>query len=83
MLEEARKTIKTFGIKTTGPLQEVKYLSGGNQQKVLISKWVNANSKVYLLCDPTAGVDVGAKDEIYDLIIKLAKEGSRSPFGVP
>lgn len=76
LLDQTNQAIKAFGIKTTGPLQEVKFLSGGNQQKVLLSKWVNAKSKFYLLCDPTAGVDVGAKDEVYELIIKLAKEGS-------
>jgi ribose transport system ATP-binding protein len=76
LLKEASRAIKTFDIKVVDPFQEVKYLSGGNQQKILISKWVNARSKVYLMCDPTAGVDVGAKDEIYELVIKLAREGS-------
>ena len=76
MLRIANKFIKTFGIKATSPLQEVKSLSGGNQQKVLISKWFGAEAKAYLMCDITAGVDVGAKDEIYELIIKTAKEGS-------
>ena len=76
LLKEASRAITTFGIKVVDLFQEVKYLSGGNQQKILIAKWINAKSKVYLMCDPTAGVDVGAKDEIYELVIKLAREGS-------
>lgn len=76
MLQEGIDAIRTFNIKVTDPFQEVKYLSGGNQQKVLISKWINAKSKVYLMCDPTAGVDIGAKDEIYEIVIRVAREGS-------
>lgn len=76
MLEEAVDAIRAFKIKVAEPFQEVKYLSGGNQQKVMISKWINAKSKVYLMCDPTAGVDVGAKDEIYKLVIALARNGA-------
>ena len=76
MLTDALDAIKTFGIKVATPFQEVKYLSGGNQQKIMISKWINARSKTYLLCDPTAGVDIGAKDDIYELVISLAREGS-------
>ena len=49
--------------------------SGGNQQKVVIGKWLNTNPELLILDEPTCGVDVGAKMEIYRLIIKLAEEG--------
>ena len=50
-------------------------LSGGNQQKVIIGRWVAADTKVFLFDEPTRGIDIGAKSEIYNLIEKLAKEG--------
>lgn len=50
-------------------------LSGGNQQKVVLAKWLNADPKVLIFDNPTQGVDVGAKEEIYDIILKLAEEG--------
>ena len=50
-------------------------LSGGNQQKVVLAKWLSCEPKVLILDNPTQGVDVGAKEEIYDIILKLAKEG--------
>ena len=50
-------------------------LSGGNQQKVVLAKWLSCKPKVLILDNPTQGVDVGAKEEIYDIILKLAKEG--------
>ena len=50
-------------------------LSGGNQQKVVLSKWLAANPKVLVFDNPTQGVDVGAKEEIYDIIVQLAREG--------
>ena len=58
-------------------LQAVSYthLSGGNQQKVVLAKWLSREPKVLILDNPTQGVDVGAKEEIYDIILKLAKEG--------
>jgi ABC-type sugar transport system ATPase subunit len=76
ILKVANEFIRIFGIKAINALQETKRLSGGNQQKVVISRWFNVKAKLYLMCDPTTGVDVGAKDEIYELIIKIAKEGS-------
>lgn len=50
-------------------------LSGGNQQKVIIGRWVAADAKVFLFDEPTRGIDIGAKSEIYNLIEKLAQEG--------
>ncbi|MDM5339165.1 sugar ABC transporter ATP-binding protein [Fictibacillus enclensis] len=73
--KETSRYIKGLSIKTTGAEQEVKNLSGGNQQKVLISRWLATNPQVLILDEPTRGVDVGAKAEIYSIINKLSKEG--------
>jgi len=56
--------------------QEVRFLSGGNQQKVVIGKWLSLNPKIILLNDPTKGVDVGARREIYQLVQRLRREGA-------
>ncbi len=50
-------------------------LSGGNQQKVIFGRWLERSPQVFMMDEPTRGIDVGAKYEIYDLIIKMAKEG--------
>jgi len=57
------------------PDQPVKDLSGGNQQKVVIGKWLGTTPRVLILDEPTRGIDIGAKTEIYHMISKLAKEG--------
>ena len=57
------------------PLQRILRLSGGNQQKVLIGRWLATNPRILILDEPTRGVDVGAKMEIYDIIDKLASDG--------
>lgn len=67
--------IQQLGIKTHGPEQTIPSLSGGNQQKVLLSRWLALNPKILLLDEPTRGVDVGAKVEIYRLINQMAQEG--------
>jgi ribose transport system ATP-binding protein/inositol transport system ATP-binding protein len=67
--------IKRFSIKTSSQYQIVSNLSGGNQQKVLIAKWLAIEPCVLILDEPTRGVDVGAKAEIYDIINELAKSG--------
>lgn len=67
--------IGRFNIKTPGMAQIIKNLSGGNQQKVAIAKALMTNPKILILDEPTRGVDVGAKKEIYDLINELKKEG--------
>jgi ribose transport system ATP-binding protein len=55
--------------------QYVKFLSGGNQQKVVLAKWLGMKLKVFIFDEPTRGIDVGAKEEIRGLIKKLAREG--------
>nr|WP_312812136.1 ATP-binding cassette domain-containing protein [Sedimentibacter sp.] len=67
--------IETMSIKTAGTYQLLKYLSGGNQQKVSIAKNLNTSPKILILDEPTRGVDVGARKDIYDLINKFKKEG--------
>ena len=61
--------------KTPSMKQQLKNLSGGNQQKVIIARWLLKNSDIFIFDEPTRGIDVGAKSEIYDLMEKLAKEG--------
>jgi ribose transport system ATP-binding protein len=70
--EEYREKL---GIKVANLANKITSLSGGNQQKVVLSKWINAKPDVMILSNPTQGVDVGAKNEIYALIMELAKEG--------
>jgi ribose transport system ATP-binding protein len=64
-----------LAIRMASPETPVRYLSGGNQQKVSIAKWLLTAAAVYLLYDPTRGIDVGAKQEIYQLMRRLATEG--------
>lgn len=78
--EIAKKMIDMMDIRPQNPDQEVINLSGGNQQKVIISKWLQANSKVLILDEPTRGIDIGAKFEIYKLLKKQAKEGKSIVF---
>ncbi|HAM80004.1 sugar ABC transporter ATP-binding protein [Ornithinibacillus bavariensis] len=69
------KLIERLHVRTTGKEQEVKSLSGGNQQKVVIAKWLGINPKVLILDEPTRGVDIGAKKEIYSIINELTEHG--------
>ena len=71
----AATLIPALAIKTPGDRQAVQFLSGGNQQKVVLGKWLAMKPKVLLLDEPTRGIDVGAKAEIYDLVHRLAGEG--------
>ena len=64
-----------LAIRMASPEAPVRFLSGGNQQKVSIAKWLLTDAAVYLLYDPTRGIDVGAKQEIYDLMRRLATAG--------
>ena len=67
--------IQRLGIKTAGPDQRIRELSGGNQQKVLLARWLCLNPKLLILDEPTRGIDVGAKAEIQSLIDELADDG--------
>ncbi|MEO8683269.1 MAG: sugar ABC transporter ATP-binding protein [Devosia sp.] len=71
----ANRAIERFGIRCRGGAQVVGELSGGNQQKVVIAKWLEIRPKVLILDEPTRGVDVGAKSEIHAIIGELAKQG--------
>ncbi len=67
--------IQKLKIKTSGPKERVENLSGGNQQKVVLAKWLGGHCSVLIFDEPTRGVDVGAKAEIYQLIQELAQQG--------
>ena len=81
MVDEARQReivdrfIKRLGIKCAGPEQPIRELSGGNQQKVLLARWLCMNPRLLILDEPTRGIDVGAKAEILKLIRELAAQG--------
>lgn len=64
-----------MSIKYADPKQKISYLSGGNQQKVILGRNLLLNNKVFIMLEPTRGIDVGAKEEIYNLLSQLAKEG--------
>ena len=74
--KNADRFIKDLSIKTPSIHQKVAYLSGGNQQKVVVGKWLSADCDVYIFDEPTKGVDVGAKQEIFHLINEIAKQGN-------
>ena len=69
------EAIKDLHIKCFGSYHECNNLSGGNQQKVVLAKWILTNPKILILDEPTRGVDIGAKKEIYSIINKLAAQG--------
>jgi putative multiple sugar transport system ATP-binding protein len=66
---------RAMGIRTPSVFQKVVNLSGGNQQKVVLSKWLFAGPQVLILDEPTRGIDVGAKFEIYGIVNRLADQG--------
>ena len=70
----AQRSIEQLGIRTTGPEQIANKLSGGNQQKVVVSKWLASSPRLLIMDEPTRGVDVGAKSEIHRLMSQLAAE---------
>ena len=72
---EAEKFVKLLGIRTPSLTQEVRLLSGGNQQKVVVAKWLARDCDVLFFDEPTRGIDVGAKAEIYKLLRELAAQG--------
>ena len=67
--------INRLGIKTPGPDALCLNLSGGNQQKVVLAKWLASQVKIFVLDHPTRGVDVGAKEDVYELVRGLAQQG--------
>ncbi len=73
--ESAKQNVESFDIKIHSLNQEIQTLSGGNQQKVVLAKWLGTQPKVLLLDEPTIGVDVGAKHEIYALMNQWTSEG--------
>jgi ABC-type sugar transport system ATPase subunit len=72
----AEKVMERLNVKPRQPEKQIKFFSGGNQQKAVIGKWLEANAKVYIFSEPTAGVDVGAITEIYQVILRVAREGA-------
>ncbi|MCI8844166.1 MAG: sugar ABC transporter ATP-binding protein [Oscillospiraceae bacterium] len=72
----AKKYVEELGVKTPTIRQYVRNLSGGNQQKVAVGKWLAADCRIYMFDEPTKGVDVGAKHDIFRLINDIAKEGN-------
>lgn len=75
MRETALKYIDQLGIRTPSDTQELRLLSGGNQQKVVIAKWLLRDCDILIFDEPTRGIDVGAKSEIYKLLEELARQG--------
>lgn len=78
--EIAEKYIKLLNIATPSADQPVKNLSGGNQQKVILARWLATNPEVLILDEPTRGIDVGTKAEIQKLVLSLAEEGKACVF---
>ena len=76
MIKATQKELKVMNTKAMGPSDLISSLSGGNQQKVIFGKWLERYPKVFLMDEPTRGIDVGAKYEIYELIIEMAKKGT-------
>ena len=75
MVKATSKQLTTMHTKCLGPEDLISSLSGGNQQKVIFGKWLEREPRVFMMDEPTRGIDVGAKYEIYELIIRMAKEG--------
>ena len=70
----AREYVDSLKIKTFSELTEAKNLSGGNQQKVVIAKWLYSDADIYIFDEPARGIDVGARDEIYNIMYELIKK---------
>jgi simple sugar transport system ATP-binding protein len=78
--EIADKYIKLLNISTPSADQKIKNLSGGNQQKVILARWLAANPRLLILDEPTRGIDVGTKADIQKLVLSLAEEGKSCVF---
>jgi ribose transport system ATP-binding protein len=72
----SQSLVESMEIMTPGVNQIVKYLSGGNQQKVVLAKWLCSEAKIFIFDEPTRGIDVGAKFAIYELVNELARQGA-------
>ena len=75
MAKDTKWVIESMKVKTPSQKTFIRTLSGGNQQKVIVGRWLLTKPEILLLDEPTRGIDVGAKYEIYQLIINLAKAG--------
>ena len=75
-LAKAKEVAETLDIRPRDPSATTRNLSGGNQQKVVLGRWLTRGAKLFMLDEPTVGVDVGAKVEIYALVEKLAADGA-------
>ena len=73
--EMVKKSVSNFAIKMAGPEVDAGSLSGGNQQKVVVAKWLARDSRVVIFDEPTRGIDVAAKVEIYHLMNQLKQQG--------
>ncbi len=76
----ADRYIELLRIATPSPDQPVKYLSGGNQQKVILARWLATDPRLLILDEPTRGIDVGTKADIQKLVLDLAEEGKSCIF---
>jgi ribose transport system ATP-binding protein len=74
--KRAGRYIEELRIRTASPDVDVETLSGGNQQKVVLARWSCSGARVLILDDPTRGIDVGAKEEVFALVRRLAAEGT-------
>jgi ribose transport system ATP-binding protein len=74
-IKTGNRFIKKLGTKATSASMLAMNLSGGNQQKVVLAKWFNTKGEIYIFDEPTRGIDVGAKQEIYQIMMNLLKEG--------
>ena len=74
-LQNAEKNIRDFRIRTPSASKKIVELSGGNQQKCIVARWMCTKPKVLILDEPTKGIDVGAKSEFYQMICEFAKKG--------
>jgi ABC-type sugar transport system ATPase subunit len=72
----AAEAVKNLSVRTPHLDQEIRFLSGGNQQKVVFGKWLSTAPKILILDEPTRGIDVGAKAEIYEMMQGLAGQGT-------
>ena len=75
-LSATEAMVEQLDIKIASPYQSVKYLSGGNQQKIVIGKWLTARPRILIMDEPTRGIDIGSKNEVYNIMKRLAGAGT-------